>query len=74
MQPAGQVAQLLESRRQVLLRRIDRIAGHSRLSLQLRLRDPQVERDRDQSLLRAVVQVPLEPPALRVARPDQLGT
>ena len=50
------------------------------IGAELRLREPQCERERDEPLLRAVVQVALEPPALGVggldeprARPLQLA-
>ena len=38
--------------------------------LELRLREPQRERERDEALLRAVVEVALEPAARLVARGD----
>jgi len=67
----GQLAQLLERERQ----RGPRLADdRSRVALvggQLRLEQPERHRDRDQPLLRAVVQVALDPAALGVGRLDQ---
>ena len=44
-----------------------------RLGLELRARDAQLQRDGDEVLLRAVVEVALQPAALLVARLDQAG-
>ena len=53
-----------------VLRRGQELAGGRRVLLELRADHAQVERDRHEPLLRAVVQVALEPPALGVAGLD----
>ena len=69
MDPARELAQLLERLRQLLAGALERRA---RLGLVAAAAggEPQVERERDEPLLRAVVQVALEPAALGVARLD----
>ena len=71
MDAAGQLAELVEPLRELVLRAADRTsraAGGSFSSFASTT--PQVERDRHEPLLRAVVQVALEPPALGVAGLD----
>ena len=69
---ARELAQLLQRERE-LLRRVRRgsrrrAPGSER---ELALREAERERERDEPLLRAVVQVPLEPPPLGVGRLDE---
>ena len=70
MDPAGQLAQLVEALGELVLRLREQLAGGGRVLAQRRLDQAQVERDGDQPLLRAVVQVALQPPALGVAGLD----
>ena len=64
----GQLPELLHRRRQVLSRGGPGAAPSSESGLRLRGRPAPVQRERDQPLLRAVVEIALEPPALGVAR------
>ena len=70
MDAARELAQLLERLRQLLARAHEQLVGRIRIARQLRLRQPQRQRERDQPLLRAVVEVALEPPPRVVARRD----
>ena len=71
MDAAGQLAELVEPLRELRPARGDRSSRAAGGSLSsVRLDDAQVERDRHEPLLRAVVQVALEPPALGVAGLD----
>ena len=72
MDPAGDVAQLLERQRDLAPRRGERVA-RLRLVRELPVEQAQLERQRDQPLLGAVVQVPLEPLALLLAGFDHTG-
>ena len=65
MDAARELAQLLQRVRQLLARA--REVGVVRMPAR---RQPQHQRERDEPLLRAVVQVALQPPALGVARGD----
>ena len=67
----GECAEVLERRPQVLLRLVQ--PRCSAASTPLGLHELQVERQRGEALLGAVVQVLLEPPALGVARRDDEG-
>ena len=64
MDAARELAQLLERERQLLRRAREHLGGASRIGLDSRLRHPQRQGERDEPLLRAVVEVPLEAPAL----------
>ena len=66
MDAAGELAQLGQRARQPLGELVDLRLGV--LVLHARLEHPQLQRERDELLLRAVVQVALDPPARRVAR------
>ena len=68
MDAARELAQLVEGDGELLDQRVDLAA--LRRVLQLRLEHPQVERQADEVLLRAVVQVALDPAARGVARLD----
>ena len=70
MDAAGQLAQLVEPLGELLLRRGQELARRGRVLLERRADHAQVERDRHEPLLRAVVEVALEPPALGVAGLD----
>ena len=69
MQARRELAQLLQRRRQLLLRRGEqaRLVGVGR---EVHGEEPELDRERDEPLLGAVVQVALEPPALGVAGAD----
>ena len=71
MQAAGDLAQLLQARAELLQRLVEQAGGDVGLELELGARDAQLEGDADQVLLGAVVQVALEAAALLVARLDQ---
>jgi len=60
MDPARELAQLLECLRELFRRLLERRA-YLRVVSDAARREPQVERQRDEALLRAVVQVALEP-------------
>ena len=64
MEPAGQLAKLGQGERQLLGGGRQRRAGGGGVAVERTLRDPQGERERDQALLRAVVQVALEAAAI----------
>ena len=73
MEPARQFSQLLQRLAELLCG-----AGQERLQrlrpgAELRAREPQRQRQRDEPLLRAVVQVAFEPATLLVARLDDAG-
>ena len=71
MDAARELAQLLERARSSSLARGHARLGGRRVAVDVGLDQPQLHRDRDQPLLRAVVQVALEPPPLGVAGGDQ---
>jgi hypothetical protein len=62
--PAGELAQLLERTRELLLRGGDHLARPVGGLADLVLGDPKGEAERDEALLGAVVQVALQPPPL----------
>ena len=67
MDPAGELTQLLEGLTQLLARAREQAARLLRRVLQARLRETQGERERDEALLGAVVEVALEPATRVVA-------
>jgi hypothetical protein len=71
MDSVAQLAQLLEG----LCKRLPSLAQHRcrglRIALELRLGQAEGHRDRDEPLLRAVVEVALDSPPLRFRRLDQ---
>ena len=67
MDAARELAQLRERVRELLAGGAEDLVGAVGVVPKPRLREPERERERDEPLLRAVVQVPLEPPALVVA-------
>ena len=73
MQAARQLAQLLETAREVVLGGRQGLAGGARIVVELRARHPELERHRDEPLLRAVVQVALQAAPLGVAHLHELG-
>jgi hypothetical protein len=66
MDAARQFAKLVEPLRELVLRRSQGLAGGRRILLERHPDQGQVEREGYQSLLGAVMQVALEPPALDV--------
>ena len=73
MKPAGEPSQLLEPGVELSACLLQQRRGRRRIRLEPRLREPEQQCRRHQSLLRAVVEVALEPAALLVARPDDTG-
>ena len=73
MQSARELAQFLEREIQLLRRALQRGSGRVRVRLQLSSGEPDRQRQRDEPLLRSVVEVPLELSALLVARLDEAG-
>ena len=63
MDPAGQLAQLGGGRRERLADPLERGTGRLRVALGQAAREPHVQRERDEPLLRAVVEVALDPAA-----------
>src|SRR5262249_36921430 len=72
--PLGQLAKLLEGEGERLAGFAYECRGLTRALGQLGLEQAQRHRDRDETLLRAVVQVALDPPPLDVGRFDEAGT
>ena len=70
MDAARQLAQLRERQRRARRSRVVTQLLRRRVVADAALEQPQLQRDRDEPLLRAVVQVALEPPALGVAGRD----
>src|SRR3954452_22894367 len=69
--PASEVAEILEGLRRLGLELRQHGIGLLRFASDERLREPELDRERDELLLRAVVDVALEAPALRVLRGDE---
>src|SRR5262249_54550160 len=67
----GELAELAEGERELVGRAAQQRLRLARLVVELRQREPERERERDEPLLRTVVQVPLQPPALGVSRLDE---
>ncbi len=67
MEAARELPQLVERERELVGGRVERCAGRVRVGVELLPRQTQGERQRDQALLRAVVEVPLEAAPLHVA-------
>ena len=70
MDPARELAQLGERHRELLARVGHELLRRRRVLVDLVLDQPQLHRQRDEPLLRAVVEVALEPPPLVVAGGD----
>jgi hypothetical protein len=70
METAGELAQLLEREGELVAGIHEDRAGAGRIGIELRMREPQGERDRDQALLRTVVEIALQAAALDVAGGD----
>jgi hypothetical protein len=68
--PAGELAQLLDRELDLLAGIRDQLRGTRRLARDLRLGEAERQGDADEALLRAVVQVALDPPALGVGGGD----
>ena len=64
MDAARELAQLRERGVELVAGALEQLVGRERVLVQLRARDPDVERHRHEPLLGAVVQVALEPAAL----------
>ena len=73
MDPARQLAQLLERAAELLLGAAEQLLGAVGVLAQACLRQPHRQRQRDEPLLGAVVQVALEPPPLGRAGLDDAG-
>ena len=73
MDPAGQLAQLGRGRGELLADPLERGAGRVRVALGEAAREPHVQRERDEPLLRAVVEVALDPAAGVVGRLHDAG-
>ena len=71
--PAREVAELRERLLRVLVRLLDEGAGALRVGVELGAGAPEVDRERRQPLLRAVVEVALDPPSLGNRSVDRLG-
>ena len=71
MDPARELAQLLERLRELVGRRRDELLRQRGVGTDAVVDHPELERDGDEPLLRAVVEVALQPPPLRVARGDE---
>ena len=70
MDSAGELAKLLQTERELFARSRKQLSGACRIVGKPRLGEAKPERERHQALLRAVVEVPLEPPSLCVAGLD----
>ena len=73
MDAAGELAQLVERSTQLRVGLGEELAGAVRLGAELRAGELQREPEREQPLLRAVVEVALEPPPLLVPGADDAG-
>ena len=71
MNPARELAQLLERMAELVARRVEQTRRRRRVGGDLGPRQPQLQRQRDQPLLRAVVQIALQAAALGQAGQDQ---
>ena len=71
MDPGGEVAQLVDGRARVVERLVDEPAGHRRIALPCLAGDLQLEHERHEPLLGAVVEVAAEAAALGVAGLDE---
>ena len=71
MEAARELAQLLEGERKLLPRPAEDRRRRVGIAPELGLGEPEGERERDEALLGAVVEVPLEPPPLGVGRVDE---
>ena len=74
MDSARELAELLESQGKLDARCAQDLVRGVDVALEPRLREPEREREGDETLLRAVVEVALEAPALRVAGLDDART
>ncbi len=74
MDPTSELTELLEPERQLVARLRDQLRRGRRVLGEPRPGDAKPERERDQPLLRTVVEVPLEPPPLGVAGLDDART
>ena len=70
MDAARELAQLLQRVRELVARGGHELLGLGGIAADVRADHPQLQRERDEPLLRAVVQVALEPAALGVAGRD----
>src|SRR4051812_40394494 len=73
MDAPRELAQLLERALQLGARGLEEPRARGRVGVELALREPELERQRDEPLLRAVVEVALEPPALAHRHLDEPG-
>jgi len=68
MDTARQLAQLRERVPELVARRVEQPGGRRRVGVDLGAGEPELQRQRDEALLGAVVQVALDSPPGRVAR------
>ena len=73
MQAAGELPQLFERERGLIRGAAEQLACRARIVVELVEREPDRHRERDEVLLRAVVEVPLEAPSLDVTGGDDAG-
>src|SRR3954447_9803120 len=73
MDAARELAQLLQRALQLAARCVEEPRRRGRVAVELALREAELERQRDQPLLRAVVEIALEPAALAHRHLDQPG-
>ena len=74
MEAPGKLAELLKRERELLARAGEDARCRLGLRPKLRLGEPQRERQRDEPLLRAIVEVPLESPPLGIGSFDETGS
>ena len=74
MEAAGELAQLGERKGELVAGGRQGRARGRRIGVELRLREPQGQRERDQALLRTVVEVALEAAPLDVTGGDDPGS
>ncbi len=70
MDSAGELTELLQTERELFARLREQLRRSRRVGRQLRLGEAKAESERDEALLCAVVEVPLEPLPLGVAGLD----
>ena len=70
MDPARELAELLEAERELVARLREQLGRNVRLVGETRTGQAKPEGERDEALLRAVVEIPLEPLTLGIAGLD----
>jgi hypothetical protein len=74
MDPAGELAKLLQTERELFTRPRKQVRRGLRVSRELRLGEAKTESERDEALLGTVVEVSLETPPLGIAGLDDACT